>query len=252
MRCDDPEVGRPFFGLRFPMSRESGFRRLSNGGLGTLANLRSRRRRLDGPRALQNNRRMGCFRLTLLAAAGCSLGLPPVMAAAGDVVGDRPPIIYKWIDEDGIAHYTADLQRVPENVRSHVTTPGVPSRTAPSRDGPARSPDPSQRWVIEDAPPPDEDLSLPHTTGLDPQQRERAPSPALAAERAALDAEIADLEDRVARDEEALVELLANPDDSEDAELPEKPEFREIALRLPKLQAELRELRERRSQLEQP
>jgi hypothetical protein len=34
--------------------------------------------------------------------------------------------------------------------------------------------------------------------------------------------------------------------------LPEKPEFREIALRLPKLQAELRELRERRSQLEQP
>ncbi|UCE84760.1 MAG: hypothetical protein JSU66_10385, partial [Deltaproteobacteria bacterium] len=68
---------------------------------------------------------------------------------------------------------------------------------------------------------------------LDPGERERAAARAREAERSALDAEIAALEERIARDEEALVELLSDPDDSRDAQLPERSEFREIALRLP-------------------
>jgi hypothetical protein len=67
-----------------------------------------------------------------------------------------------------------------------------------------------------------------------------------------LDARIAELERQIAGDEESLKALLSEVPAPGAPELATRPEFREIALRLPKLQAELRTLQEQRARHTEP
>jgi hypothetical protein len=67
-----------------------------------------------------------------------------------------------------------------------------------------------------------------------------------AADTSGLDARIAELEAQIAQDEDAIKNFLSAPPTEGGVALPETPEFREIALRLPKLQADLRSLLEQR------
>jgi len=67
-----------------------------------------------------------------------------------------------------------------------------------------------------------------------------------------LDARIAALERQIAGDEESLKALLSEVPAPGAPELATRPEFREIALRLPKLQAELRTLQDQRARHTEP
>ncbi len=72
------------------------------------------------------------------------------------------------------------------------------------------------------------------------------------ANAADLDARIAALERQIAGDEESLKTLLSEVPAPGAPELATRPEFREIALRLPKLQAELRTLQDQRARHPEP
>ncbi len=180
-----------------------------------------------------------------LAAMCCGLGVSAADAPAGEVIGGEAPIIYRWVDEDGIAHYTTERERVPANVRSLA----VP---APAPEQPQSTPHP---WASENAAPiPDAPAAGGAPTRVAPAARAAVtpgPAPrALETQRDALDTKIAELEHKIAQDETALVDMIEAPDADAAAALPDRPEFREIAGRLPRLQAALRSLREQRAELE--
>lgn len=59
--------------------------------------------------------------LTLAAACGIALG---AQAAAAEDAPIAAPTIYKWVDTNGIAHYTTELGRVPRSVRGSVRALG--------------------------------------------------------------------------------------------------------------------------------
>ncbi|HEU4428946.1 MAG TPA: DUF4124 domain-containing protein [Myxococcota bacterium] len=70
------------------------------------------------------------MRFTRSLALGCLLF---ATAALAEEAG-APPRIYRWIDENGVAHYTTDLERVPEELRdqplrSETVTPNAPAST---------------------------------------------------------------------------------------------------------------------------
>jgi hypothetical protein len=65
-----------------------------------------------------------------------------------------------------------------------------------------------------------------------------------------LDGQIAALEGEIARDEEALMQLISATEGERKGPIVDDPKFREIAQRLPRLQADLEALRERRGSIE--
>jgi hypothetical protein len=67
-----------------------------------------------------------------------------------------------------------------------------------------------------------------------------------------LDARIAALQRQIAGDEESLKAQLSDVPAPGAPDLADRPEFREIALRLPKLQAELRTLQDQRARHTEP
>jgi len=81
-----------------------------------------------------------------------------------------------------------------------------------------------------------------------PAPRDLAPDEQ--AELAALDAQIAEVEQKIASDEEALMVLISENEASQQDALVDDPHFRDIAQRLPRLQADLERLRERRAQIQ--
>lgn len=301
--------------------------------------------------------------LLLLAAVGAlGLGAPPARAV------DKP-VIYKWVDENGVAHYTTDRSRIPAAIRDRVIQGGDAARGADwlRRDAgpPAATPAPSAptapiarealdvehpedsdgvhavqaqpdwsqapggeaTWAPgdlgedgqapaqpaldtrSDAPPPPPPPPLetdgaplapiaptvpaaadaPTAGSAIPRDAEPAPAPApivveqeparvpvepaavepaapaavaapapreLApdeeAELAALDARIAEVEAKIARDEEAMMELISATEGeaAPQGALVDDARFRDLAQRLPQLQADLERLRERRAQIQ--
>jgi len=202
--------------------------------------------------------RVGPHALLLFAATLLFTG--PVAAAAG-AEGERP-VIYRWVDADGVAHYTAHRDRVPSAVRDSLqeiqSAPVAPAASsgepepaaAADAAAPATTPAPApalapeSSWATQNAGP----APAPVARG------ERGADGTLVASRASdapadtsgLDARIAELEAQIAHDEEAIKDFLSTPPTEGGVALPETPEFREIAHRLPKLQADLRGLREQR------
>ncbi len=150
---------------------------------------------------------------------GWTLGLALLAAAcASPSEADRP--LYRWIDEAGVVRYTPDRDLIPRGARgdAEVVTPvesveSVESGATPTVDAPSGETHPS-------------------TTPAEPPSE--------------LDARIRALEELIARDEQALKALIS-VEAGEGGSLAESAELREIARRLPGLQAKLRALREQRA-----
>ncbi|HVH05962.1 MAG TPA: hypothetical protein VNE71_08200 [Myxococcota bacterium] len=101
-------------------------------------------------------------RLAPLFPALLCLGLGSPAASAEEPAAGAPPAIYKWVDANGVAHYTTELSRVPRSVRGSVRSLGSgsapPSEGFAARDAAAAPPapavEPLPEWDVGDAPPP--------------------------------------------------------------------------------------------------
>jgi hypothetical protein len=194
----------------------------------------------------------------LLLALGILAAAPaPVPAWAAD---ETPaPRIYRWVDENGVAHYTTDEDRIPSSLRRRFGLPTQPLAPEPLAAGapdvappppapaPATSPD---AWISEErAEPPPVDAGAPPSgakTSLPPVAANAADD----AERLAqLELRIAELSAAIAADEDALSAFIGDPAGKDAVEVGENPEFREIAKRLPKRIQELEALRRERDAL---
>jgi hypothetical protein len=233
----------------------------------------------------------GCPRALLLALAGLLGCAAAAGARAEEAETPAAPTIYKWVDANGIAHYTTDLGRVPRSVRGSVRELGAspPSEGYAARDAgdaaPApevASPEPPPEWDVGDAPPPapapaparapaagadrwaetDRALDLPpdergggaaaQTAAAEPSEGEPRMSAAdRAGQRHDLETRIAALETEIRADEEAMKGFLAVPSPDNPAEIAYDRSFRDVAERLPKRLAELRSLQSERAQLDQ-
>jgi hypothetical protein len=201
-----------------------------------------------------------------------------VLGAVGPVGAEEAvettPRIYKWVDANGIAHYTTDPETIPRNLRDRF----LPLRDALERAGEpvpaeqaAPSPEPaaaapageSDRWAVRDvAPAPEPPEALPATTIRSepisdaPSLARATPEPDAAEReelmraRADLDQRIAELEAAIAQDEEALRALISREPDAQGPGLVSDPALREIAGRLPGLQEDLRALQDERNRLD--
>jgi len=220
------------------------------------------------------------------------------------------PTIYKWVDENGVAHYTTDKGRIPSAIRERVersAKPDVaapphredlmrdavrskpaaaipaapipaaatPAASAPRAESPpvpaeaplAAAPEPAPETPAlavpaapsEPAEPPLEEIAPPLASDApEPVDPVSAPPPApvaalepkQAAEAAKLDDQIETLEGEIAQREETLAALISSSDEQRTTALVDDPAFREISQKLPKLQAELQTLRERRAKIQ--
>lgn len=233
------------------------------------------------------------------------------------------PTIFKWVDENGIAHYTTDRDRIPSAIRDRVESvatksksgapavAGQPSREDVMRDAVRTTPNPSAiappaaasaprapapevaTIAAPSAAPAPAPIPAPAATPADtedteeqvatepeaappiepteiasPAPFEAAPSdesPAVSAappaaaielepkEQAAvteLDQQIEAVQAEIAQREETLAALISTSDEDRTTPLVDDPAFREISQRLPKLQADLQTLRERRNKIQ--
>jgi len=168
-------------------------------------------------------------------------GLAACAALAGTLAanaGPRDPL-YQWTDASGAVRYTSEIERIPDAQRSSELqvaadrsaaerpTPAPPSaaQPAPAEPAPAAAP-------VESAPPPGAAAAP-----TDPKLT-------------AIDARIAELEQKIAADEAALGDYISDPERA--AKKDDSGDVAAIADRLPKLQSELRELRQQREAAEHP
>lgn len=209
----------------------------------------------------------------LLPSAVLALGL--LLAAPAGAA--ESPRVYKWIDSNGIAHYTTDPDRIPKALRKRIETidrtptvtverptepiavetpdpaPGAEAAPEPEPDRPAiavptPASTPSEGWATRDAlPRPRRGSSILAEGEATPAQRE-----ALAAEREALEARIAEVEAEIRKEEGTLKDLITDPELDKETPLFDRPEFLEVSRRLPELQAQLEALRGQREQLGTP
>ena len=63
----------------------------------------------------------------VVTLAGLLAGPPAALARAEEPEAAAAPTIYKWVDANGIAHYTTELSRVPRSVRGSVRALGSES-----------------------------------------------------------------------------------------------------------------------------
>jgi hypothetical protein len=207
------------------------------------------------------------WRLAQLLAAS-------LLAAGGLAVEDaasqpatEPPIIYKWVDQNGIAHYTTDYDRIPRSLRRGARrldrSPATSAAPAPppprSRAGRSATHSEAERWARTDRPADWDDDGWGEPEAWD----EGGPGGAPATERAAgrsyaevearlreIDAEIAALEQDIAADEEVLKRFVAAPAPQRPSEVAYDGSFREVAQRLPRMLTELQTLQDERAELE--
>lgn len=187
----------------------------------------------------------------ILMAMALACWLAATTSAAQDEGPSAAPApkIYKWVDENGIAHYTIDRQRIPPSLRSRVDRLGSDAALAPGTGAAGIPRDEFDRWAVDNRSVAKRDV---WDEGVE-DTYEPPPSPeellAMAAERGEIDQRIAELESVIAEDEDLLKSMISDasvrPLDRND-----DPEFRSIAMRLPQRLAELRSLRDRRDQLE--
>jgi len=174
-----------------------------------------------------------------------ALGLAACAFAGRSAAAEEPePTIYKWVDQNGIAHYTTDRKRVPSNLRNRIQSVDElrRERGAP----PPRALGGSEAWAVRDA-------------GARPEQQPvgtasfRQIDPVSAARRTELDGRIRELETELAQEEQRLKELISEARLEEDKPAPlyGRPELEELARRFPQLQADLAVLRAERRRLDQ-
>ncbi len=178
------------------------------------------------------------MRLLLVLAFTWCVALPAASAGAEDAAASPVPKIYKWIDENGVAHYTTDPKRVPRSLRRQIGN-------APTASEPLEAPQ-VQRGETQlgaesgfrrDARPTVEESAVEGELDFDAAESRAAD----------LDARIAALERQIADDENTLTALVSGGDVATgegDAAL-----LRDLGDRLPRLLAELEALRAERDAL---
>jgi hypothetical protein len=163
---------------------------------------------------------------TALAVALC--GAAPAGAAEETVT------LYQWTDSDGVYRYTPEFDRIPGYARN--TAVEIRPGAAPPPKTPVYfEPDPRSPVVAIPG-------ESPKTATASAEPGAPAQGSGAASE---LDGRIRELEAQIAEDEEALKQLISAPGADADTEV--SPELREIAARLPRLQAELASLQQRRT-----
>jgi hypothetical protein len=194
------------------------------------------------------------------AAAGLVLLLGVAIPATPPRAEKPTPALYQWTDDRGNVRYTPDPDRVPASQRETMQRlePGAPATPRPPRASalPGQSPAPTALTPVAPTTPaaPPAPAAAPSSTpaasGVAPATARVGalsapePAPALSAGEAAREQQLAAA---IAADEEALKSLISAPV-AEGAEPPvDSEQLREIARRLPALQAELTALRERRA-----
>jgi hypothetical protein len=170
----------------------------------------------------------------LAPALALALGGP---ASAADEAPARPPI-YKWVDANGIAHYTTDPERIPAELRGLVRERREDA-PLPAAGAPESATD---AWAVRDAAPAPVETAPPEAAGAPGSDARRVHATADPRE---LDGRIAALEEEIARDEERIKAWVSDPA-VDPVTLADDPGFRELAARLPRLQADLRSLREQK------
>jgi len=163
--------------------------------------------------------------------AGLALAL---FGAAGGGAAEETATLYQWTDSDGVYRYTPEFDRIP----------GYARQTAVEiRPGPAP---PSKTPIYFDPDPRSPVVAVPRQS---PETASASAAPGAPAQGSGasseFDTRIRELEARIAEDEEALKQLISSPGADADTEV--SPELREIAARLPRLQAELASLQQRRA-----
>lgn len=156
------------------------------------------------------------------------LALALLLASAAALAEESAsPRIYRWIDENGIAHYTTDLERIPEELRDQPLRREEISAQAPAT---------VDAWVQRERIP-------------DPPKLEASgPSPSDAGDRlAALNARIAELEQAIAADE-----TLLKGDLTDATAAASNQALKEVAERMPARLAELKKLQAERDALAAP
>jgi hypothetical protein len=264
-----------------------------------------------------------------VASLAIALSLAPLATRASAESEDASattPVIYKWVDENGIAHYTTDRARIPGEIRDRVesrnevatknpASAGQPTREDLMRDAVPKQPGAGTSLVapaaaaatVADVPPlnpgaPDTgaaEIAAPapseavefEETSIETTEIESAPleaiEPAEAPEQYAspaplsrdvqdetsavsapppappapigpgeqaeldeLDQQIDAVLDQIGQREETLAVLISSSDDQRAMAIVDDPQFREISQSLPKLQADLQTLRERRNKIQ--
>lgn len=154
------------------------------------------------------------------------------LASAALAEDAKPPAtIYRWVDQNGIAHYTTDPERVPESLRGKLPLRSTVSNPLLSAQAPASV----DSWIAQDRAPEPAAAGAGATGGVDTAATSRL---------AALDARIAELEAAISADEDLLKGQLTDPSPpaSNDA-------LKQVSARMPARLEELRKLRAEREAL---
>ena len=179
-----------------------------------------------------------------VACLGLSAGA--VGAYAQEQTAPSVPKIYKWIDENGIAHYTTDVERIPKSIRDQIgrgagagdnSQGGTQSESEVSPPSTRRSA--SDRGFSQDAKP-------------EPVEREfddGGEGTADASVLQDLDERIAALEAEIAGDEELLKALISRGGEDTGSGDEQVATLRDLSGRLPQALEELEALRAERAAL---
>jgi len=186
----------------------------------------------------------------------------PMRGLAQDNAAPPTPRIYRWIDENGIAHYTADPRQVPRPLRSHLGELAPPSLERPDLQAHAPPPSPGPppgaagAWIPSTGGP--ETVAPDAWAGVDRPAEASSPADenlpdatgkaSLQSQRDDLDLRIAALRADIAADEDTLKAAVSTPQAG--TSRPDDATFREVSRRLPARLAELRDLRAQRKNLE--
>ena len=205
-----------------------------------------------------------------VAAFAIALSLAPfttlARAAESEDASATTPVIYKWIDENGIAHYTTDRERIPSAIRDRVESRGEVAAKSPEAAAQAVHEDLMRDAVRKQAATGTPTAPIPapsagataasEVPAPNPNAAPVAPAPVapVAPEEQAqldeLDQKIDAVQGQIAQREETLAALISTPDEQRTTPLVDDPQFREISQTLPKLQADLQTLRERRNKIQ--
>ena len=223
---------------------------------------------------------MACHHAPPLASLllASSLLLAPGAASAQEGV-EVPaiPMIFKWVDTNGIAHYTTDYGSIPRGLRSSARqlqassaddgfesgeAAGLSGASAPGRRaGKTSRSSEADRWATSDRPRTWEDggsdgslWDAGDELRPEPDPREEAEMSRAERDRVRRDINdrISDLEEDIEADERVLKLYVSSPAPEDPSELAFDTTFREVAQRLPSLLDELRTLEEERAELNRP
>jgi hypothetical protein len=186
---------------------------------------------------LTSIRRHGHHGRLVLASGVLVFGIVGAGLAPADDDEASSLTIYQWTDHNGATRYTPEKDRVPGYARESLVT--IQAGEAPPSDDPVYfKPDPKAPVITVPTPSPEAEANRPYQPPSESDQW------------AEYDARIRDVEGRIAEYEEALKAMVSTPGSDADTEV--SPEMREIARRLPQLQAELAALQRGRADTDGP